>query len=547
MNGIILDQTSSLEKNLLSGEVRGGYMSATALLGEDFSYQITYRAVEEDSIMADVSVESPLAPFIKLYQVENVPAGLTANPGGWDDNYITTEPAMLPDLLVPLEDSVFITPYQNHALWVNVRTDASVLAGVYPITVCFSNQKKGVCQKTTFHLTVSSVEQPKGKRIFCQWIHLDCIADYYGVDVFSPEHWAWIERFVKSAAAHGINMLLTPVLTPPLDTEQGIERPTVQLLDVYQSGDSYTFGFKRLERYLDILKSAGIEYVEISHLFTQHGARFAPKVVAEVNGEQKRIFGWETPSSSVEYRSFLSQMIPALRKFLRERGVEDQTFFHISDEPGAEHLESYMEAKRSVAELLSGTKIIDALSAYEFYEKKLVEKPVVTTDHIRPFLEAGVQGLWCYTCCAQRVDVANRFIAMPSARSRILAHQMYRYDVEGYLHWGFNFYYSQWSHFMIDPFKTTDSAGMFPAGDPFIVYPGKTEPLPSLRLKVFHELIQDLAAFDLLEERIGREDTLKILLDGADALEFDRYPKDPAYILDVRRKVIARLEETGRK
>ena len=100
---------------------------------------------------------------------------------------------------------------------------------------------------------------------------------------------------------------------------------------------------------------------------------------------------------------------------------------------------------------------------------------------------------------------------------------------------------------MIDPFKTTDSAGMFPAGDPFIVYPGKTEPLPSLRLKVFHELIQDLAAFDLLEERIGREETLKILLDGADALEFDRYPKDPAYILDVRRKVIARLEETGRK
>ena len=46
-------------------------------------------------------------------------------------------------------------------------------------------------------------------------------------------------------------------------------------------------------------------------------------------------------------------------------------FFHISDEPGMDCLESYKEARESVKESLKGWQVVDALSEYSFYEKEL--------------------------------------------------------------------------------------------------------------------------------------------------------------------------------
>ena len=58
----------------------------------------------------------------------------------------------------------------------------------------------------------------------------------------------------------------------------------------------------------------------------------------------------------------------------------------------------------------------------------------------------------------------------------------YVYDLTGFLQWGFNFYFSQYSRKLIDPFASTDSDGAFPAGDPFLVYPGRGgKPLDSIR------------------------------------------------------------------
>ncbi len=57
--------------------------------------------------------------------------------------------------------------------------------------------------------------------------------------------------------------------------------------------------------------------------------------------------------------------------------------------------------------------------------KATVETPVAATDHIDPFIEHRVPGLWAYYCCVQKTEVANRFFAQPSARNRILGVQLY--------------------------------------------------------------------------------------------------------------------------
>ena len=164
----------------------------------------------------------------------------------------------------------------------------------------------------SFTLEVLNAQLPPQKLINTHWFHTDCLAVYYRIGVFSEEYWRIVGNFMKSAAEHGINMILTPLFTPPLDTMPGTERPTVQLVDVTRKKGRYSFGFRKLERWIELAEKCGIRYFEISHLFTQWGAKFTPKIMAKVDGAEKRIFGWDVKSDSREYTEFLDAFLPEL-------------------------------------------------------------------------------------------------------------------------------------------------------------------------------------------------------------------------------------------
>ena len=62
---------------------------------------------------------------------------------------------------------------------------------------------------------------------------------------------------------------------------------------------------------------------------------------------------------------------------------------------------------------------------YDFYQKGLVQTPVVSLNHIKPFLENRVSPLWAYYCCGPRTVYPNSFLAMPSYRVQILGFLLY--------------------------------------------------------------------------------------------------------------------------
>ncbi len=134
---------------------------------------------------------------------------------------------------------------------------------------------------------------------------------------------------------------------------------------------------------------------------------------------------------------------------------------------------------------------------------------------------------------------------MPSTRNRILGIQLYKFDIVGFLQWGYNFWYSQYSKYPIDPFKVTDAGQAFPSGDAFAVYPGEDRyPLESLRLEVFYEALQDLRALRLLEELIGREAVIEMLEEGLDEpISFRRYPTDDEWLLKKREQINRKIAE----
>ena len=351
---------------------------------------------------------------------------------------------------------------------------------------------------------------------------------------------------MKTAADHGMNMILTPIFTPALDTAFGHERTTVQLLDVKKDGSRYSFGFEKLIRWIDTAEKNGIEYFELAPLYTQWGAAHAPKIIAEEKGGTKRIFGWETDAYGEEYVEFLSQFLPSLVEFFKKRNMQSRVFFHVSDEPSADDPEKYYAAAALLKKYTGDDfNIIDALSSYSFYETGAVKTPVVSTNHIGPFIENGVKDLWCYYCCGQYKDVANRFMAMPSLRNRILGVQLYKYDIKGFLQWGYNFWNSVLSYEKIDPYYVTDAKEAYPSGDAFIVYPGNDgHPVCSLRLEVFYDGLQDYRALKALEKKIGREKTISLIDFGlSDKIDFNSFPHSNRWLLDLRETVNRILSE----
>ena len=512
--------------------------SGTMLSNEVYSFQVAY--CWDGAMLKNIKtdVDSELAPWITVRAVGLVPSEMPCY-FDHDENVLRTVPGLYPDLLIPTgEGGIVLLPGQWRSLWVTVDPRGKGRAGVYPIDLIFRNQEGEELGKAEFHLEIIPAELPAQSLIHTEWFHSDCLATYYGVEIFSERHWKIIEQFVRTAAGHGVNMILTPLFTPPLDTEPGGERPTVQLVDVEKTGEEYRFGFEKLSRWVKMCLGAGIKYFEFSHLFTQWGASHAPKIMATENGVMKRIFGWETDSSGKEYQCFLDQFLPALKGFIRQNGLEKRSYFHVSDEPHIDHIESYKKAGGVIYRHLENYPVMDALSDYKYYEMGLVRNPIPSADHIEAFLEHHVPNLWTYYCCGQYKKVSNRFFNMPSARNRILGMQLYKYNIKGFLHWGYNFWYSQYSRYPINPYIVTDAGCAFPSGDAYIVYPGKDGPLESLRLEVFYEALQDMRALALLESMIGRDAVVGMLEEGLDApITFSRYPADAEWLLNKREQI----------
>ncbi len=512
-----LKTISALEKIANAAECSVAALTHITLLqNEEYGYQVAFRQSDRPrgSVELSVSVLSDIADCVTLYNEKTVPVRTVSF---WDmekSGYPLDSVSLVPDVLLPYPGYITASHLWN-ALYVSVHPTESTPAGVHTVTIVFSHEGKE-CGRIALTVDVVPAVLPKAELLYTQWFHADCIATYYDVPVFSERHWELLDSFIGMAARNGINMMMTPVFTPPLDTKVGTERPTVQLVDIRYENGSYSFGFDKLSRYLALYKKHGITHVEIPPLFSQWGAKFAPKImVTEVmNGEEKTVnrFGWAVASDDERYLSFLAAFLPALVSYLTSVWDRDKIYFHISDEPSSDHRETYGKLFHHVKSLIGDLPLMDAMGSYALYEAGLSETPVVGSNHIADFFGKNIENLWCYYCCGQSENgLSNRFLAMSLPRVRAIASQLFKYDIKGFLQWGYNFYYSALSTHPIDPFTETDADGMFPAGDAYSVYPGKNGALASMRLKTVLYALEDIRAFRLLSSLTSKDEVMRLI------------------------------------
>ncbi len=531
---------NSLEKVFSDEKPNASDIKAISMLkNERTSFQAAFCPEKDGKI--SVSLGGILAEISNAYIVKDIPVGNACFEDS-DDFYLRKTSGIYPDYLLPANGETAVEKGKWYSIWIEVSGNGKI-TGKNSVTVDIKGDMTAAAE---VEIEIIDADLSKQEIVYTNWYHSDCICNYYGIEPFTDEFWRINKNFIRTAVEHGMNCILTPLFTPPLDTKVGGERKTVQLVKVHKRGGKYSFNFVNLRKWISMCRECGVEYFEMSHLFTQWGAKHAPKIVAtDRKGREKKIFGWFTRTSSKEYDDFLRQFSKKLIKVIDDEGIREKCFFHVSDEPGLHHLKTYKRRAKLLEECFPGFKVIDALSDYDFYETGAVKNPIPAENDIEPFV-GNVPELWTYYCCCQGKEyVPNRFVSMPSLRNRILGVLLYKYDIKGFLQWGYNFYNSQYSIKTINPYEVTDAGGSFPSGDSFFVYPAENgTALESLRLKVFYDAFQDLSALKTLEKKIGRAKVLEILeKDREKPLTFKEYPHDDNWLLSMRETINQMIKE----
>ena len=208
---------SSLEKCFPDQTVlsKAPLKNFTMLKNERYSLQVCYDCEEmiNDKQIVYLSIDSPLAEAIHVYQVKCIPSLMPVYRQQHDDNYLRTQPGLFPDLLQPWQPSDRL-PASNvlNALWLEIDPQCGYDAGIYPITCIFTDTNGNRAAEVTVIAEIIDALLPPQAFNFTQWFYTDCLLQYYGTEAFDERHWQIIENFMGNAARYGMTMILTPVI-----------------------------------------------------------------------------------------------------------------------------------------------------------------------------------------------------------------------------------------------------------------------------------------------------------------------------------------------
>jgi hypothetical protein len=439
-------------------------------------------------------------------------------------------PGYVPDPLFE-ETTATIAPRESAAFWFSLHVSPGCPPGRRTVTVVVAPEG-GPTQKMRTVITVHPLEiQPRRNFPVVQWFYNDALLDWYRLRPFEEGFWRIVEPYMRNLPAHGQDTIYAPVFTPPLD---GVKSPS-QLLHVTRNGRRYRFEWSAVKRYVDLARRCGIRNFEWTHFFTQWGARNAIRVYRGHGANEKLLWKPDTPALAPAYRNFLAQFFPEFHRFLQREKLLKNSFFHVSDEPhGAEQLAHYRAARGLLRELAPWLKTMDALSEIVYGREGVTDMPIPSIQVTRQFVEEGIP-CFTYFCCGPRGHYLNRLIDTPLVKIRMSGWLFYRFQVRGFLHWGYNYWYRSQTRTLIDPY--CESSGLawpgWAYGDPFVVYPGPAGPIDSIRWEVFALSLQDYA----LLQTVGVEPNGSLL---APFRDFDDFPKSRRWFAAARRTLLTR-------
>jgi hypothetical protein len=392
---------------------------------------------------------------------------------------IRPAPARFPDYLSDAKQMA-VEAGRCQAVYLTIHIPRDARPGDYQGTVIFHAQEGN--RTLPLSLTVYPLALPQEHHLMATlWYSTNRFKQFHGVDPADPE------AFYKMLGAYARNMA---------DHRQNVFRVSLDLIQATKSKDGkLAFDFSRFDKWADVFWNTGAMDLLETGFVAQFGT--GDWSSRQIVLRDFRVRDEATGTSvTMPGKEFLPSFLPALEQHLQDRGWLDKTVFHIADEPSNHNVTDWREASDFVHRHGPRLRRIDAIETPHCLDRLEIWVPKI--DHYATWQDAYTDAqrlgneMWFYTVGIFQAGVyLNKTVDVPLIQSRVLHWFNYRFDLKGYLHWGFN----SWTD---DPFE---SPGQH-RGDGWHVYPKKGGLLDSLRWEQMRNGIQDYEYLWLLQDKV---------------------------------------------
>jgi hypothetical protein len=454
----------------------------------------------------------------------------TCNTANEERDGVGKIPGLVPDPLWPMQRAN-AGPNESRSFWVTLNIPADAKPGVREFNVQLT-VFKGKPVTLPVQIEISDfVVQPRTDFHVIHWWRGEATWDYYKLGMFDAKWWQYTRWQLEDMLDHGSDVVYVPVF---FDRREAFKHPCQLLIVDEPEPGKYKFDWSRVKRFTDMCKKIGFKKFEWSHIWIYWGVKNPVRIYKKQGDNYVMLWPPDTGATSETYVNFLKQFLPQFHDFLAQENILDDSYFHLSDEPGAgEHVENYKRARKLLRDLAPWMKVMDALSDIEYGRQGLTDMPIPLVAAAQPYIDEKIPH-WVYYCCGPQGPWLNRFIDTPLAKVRMSGWLFYRLHAKGFLHWGFNYWDKFQKEEAGDPFNdASDSAWpAIPYGDPFMIYPGRDgRPMDCIRWEVFSESLQDYAI--LQTAGIKPDDAML-----SDIKTYGVFPKNEEWIQKTLQKIL---------
>lgn len=387
------------------------------------------------------------------------------------------------EALRPITDGKLPVNNKRGALYLTLCPKQPLVQGTYEVILTIGSQSLKII------VQMHNIRIPDETLGITNWFSLDNIAHRHKIKFGSYEYFDMLRLYAKAMRR-----------TRQTHFFISYDHKRIQYDSVTK-----TFDFSYLKPIIEIFFSEGFKTMEFGNFGTRYDDMFTDEIKCNMNPM--------ICVSSDEGYHLQQNFIKGLAKFLRENGWENDTIFHVFDEPDVhtktketmeKRKQQYLRITNLLRRHVPGCKIIEAVKSTEFKAGVDIWVPLTANyeelyGDFDALIKAGEE-VWCYVCCVPTGYHLNRFLDIDLIKSRLIFWGCSKYQLSGYLHWGFNYWPEGIDYNPFECSNTPNTAfnGIYPAGDAYIVYPGDHGPWLGMRLEAQRKGAEDYELMELL-------------------------------------------------
>jgi len=327
-------------------------------------------------------------------------------------------------------------------VWYSVYVPAGTPAGTYNGTVTVQSNEGSA--SVPVNVRVYDVTLPDGRLSSYKvdnWFSsagwepaaMEALRYQYGIAEFSNDWWTVMTSFAQYMKKHRNNVIWVDPI--------GYLVPDVQI----DANGEYTFDWTKFDRFAHLFIDEGaLKELHGASLMTKAGDRYQVRTIQKINGMPQMV---PVPAQSAEAEAWLDVYLPALKAHLNAKGWLNLFYQSGGDEPiNDQDREDDNWFYGKVHSLAPGIRTIEANFVPTYAFENTLDVQVVKQSNYdyeanyHKIRQDFGQEVWLYICNYPTWEYLVRNIDASLAKTVLPHWYTFRHGMDGYLHWGFNFW-----------------------------------------------------------------------------------------------------------